>query len=429
MLDAVGAGPAVGSAGEAALLAREALLLPAPSTRRGSTCTARSESVATASARCCSAPSASCGWRARSTGYGATRGDDRHAAPTSSSRAIRSCRSSRCSCWCSTSPSCAACRSTRSPASRTTRRRRVMQHRHRHRVRAGGPPPGARARHPAARYARVRRPHEPARRRRGRQRGARAARGGHDAAAGRGRRRRPLRPLGASSSSAGFGLGEDIVVDPEQATGLTRRRRGPGRDRSFITYLGVTGTASAEIVPPSSLATDQCSCATTSARRRCGGSRPAGCSQSARELGRADVLRHGLGHGRLHGRHARGDARDPAARGRVPAQRGRGPRASAGTDSVDQGRPGAAAALGRLGRDQARRGRLHRRSGRTAGAWRSPAPRDRADGHHRRGRCLQRRPGVRTASGRDWPDALSAATGLASSLVARPSNDRHTVRR
>ena len=33
------------------------------------------------------------------------------------------------------------------------------------------------------------------------------------------------------------------------------------------------------------------------------------------------------------------------------------------------------------------------------------------------------------ASGRDWPDALTAATGLASSLVSRPSNHRHTVRK
>jgi sugar/nucleoside kinase (ribokinase family) len=31
------------------------------------------------------------------------------------------------------------------------------------------------------------------------------------------------------------------------------------------------------------------------------------------------------------------------------------------------------------------------------------------------------------ASGRDWPDALTAATGLASSLVARPSNHRHAA--
>src|SRR5262249_30761505 len=33
------------------------------------------------------------------------------------------------------------------------------------------------------------------------------------------------------------------------------------------------------------------------------------------------------------------------------------------------------------------------------------------------------------ASGRDWPEALTAATGLASSLVARPSNHRHAVRK
>src|SRR3954465_5951325 len=51
---------------------------------------------------------------------------------------------------------------------------------------------------------------------------------------------------------ADFGLGEDIVVDAEQATGVTVAVEGPGRDRSFITYLGVTGTARADIVPPSS---------------------------------------------------------------------------------------------------------------------------------------------------------------------------------
>ena len=31
------------------------------------------------------------------------------------------------------------------------------------------------------------------------------------------------------------------------------------------------------------------------------------------------------------------------------------------------------------------------------------------------------------AAGQDWPDALAAATGFASSVVARPSNNRHAV--
>jgi argininosuccinate lyase len=55
---------------------------------------------------------------------------------------------------------------------------------------------------------------------------------------------------------ADFALGEDIVVDAEQATGLTVAIEAPGRDRSFLTYLGITGTANAGIVPPSSLAAD-----------------------------------------------------------------------------------------------------------------------------------------------------------------------------
>jgi argininosuccinate lyase len=52
------------------------------------------------------------------------------------------------------------------------------------------------------------------------------------------------------------GLADDITIDPEQATGLTVAVEAPERERSFLTYLGVTGTASAAIVPPASLAAD-----------------------------------------------------------------------------------------------------------------------------------------------------------------------------
>src|SRR3954452_12942310 len=55
---------------------------------------------------------------------------------------------------------------------------------------------------------------------------------------------------------ADFGLAGDITVDPEQPTGLTVAMEAPERERSFLTYLGVTGTAGVGIVPADSLAAD-----------------------------------------------------------------------------------------------------------------------------------------------------------------------------
>jgi len=45
-----------------------------------------------------------------------------------------------------------------------------------------------------------------------------------------------------------FGLTDDVVVDPEQPTGVTVAVEAPGRERSFLTYLGVTRFAGEEIV-------------------------------------------------------------------------------------------------------------------------------------------------------------------------------------
>jgi len=49
------------------------------------------------------------------------------------------------------------------------------------------------------------------------------------------------------------GLGDDITVETEGRTGLTVACEAPLRDRSFLTYLGVTATASSGIVPPGAL--------------------------------------------------------------------------------------------------------------------------------------------------------------------------------
>src|SRR3954466_7549348 len=55
---------------------------------------------------------------------------------------------------------------------------------------------------------------------------------------------------------AGFGLPGDITVDPEQPTGLTVAVEAPARERSFLTFLGITGSADESIVPQTSLAAD-----------------------------------------------------------------------------------------------------------------------------------------------------------------------------
>jgi sugar/nucleoside kinase (ribokinase family) len=52
------------------------------------------------------------------------------------------------------------------------------------------------------------------------------------------------------------GLAADISVDGAGRTGLTVACESPLRDRSFLTFLGVTATASSEIVPADALSAD-----------------------------------------------------------------------------------------------------------------------------------------------------------------------------
>jgi sugar/nucleoside kinase (ribokinase family) len=226
---------------------------------------------------------------------------------------------------------------------------------------------------------------------------------------------------------ADFGLGEDVVVEAEQATGLTVAVEAPGRDRSFITYLGVTGTASAEIVPPSSLAADHvlvCDYFCAPAMR---GEPTRLLLQTARELGARTYFdtawdTDGFSARTREELHAILPLVDVFLPNEAEA------RALAGTDSVIkagralQRRSGGWVVI-KLGADGCMAFGPH--GGRLA----SPAPVIAPTDTTGAGDAFNAGLVSALAAGRDWPDALSAATGLASSLLARPSDDRHTVRR
>jgi sugar/nucleoside kinase (ribokinase family) len=226
---------------------------------------------------------------------------------------------------------------------------------------------------------------------------------------------------------ADFGLGEDIVVDPEQATGLTVAVEAPGRDRSFITYLGVTGTANAEIVPPSSLACEHllvCDYFCAPALR---GEPTRQLLETARELGARTYFdtawdTDGFTAATREEIHAILPLVDVFLPNEAEA------RALAGTESVTkagrelQRRSGGRVVI-KLGADGCMAFGPH--GGRLA----SPAPVVDAKDTTGAGDAFNAGLIHALASGRGWPDALQAATGLASSLLARPSNDRHTVRR
>ncbi len=226
---------------------------------------------------------------------------------------------------------------------------------------------------------------------------------------------------------ADFGLGEDIVVDAEQATGLTVAIEAPGRDRSFITYLGVTGTANADIVPPSSLASDHvlvCDYFCAPALR---GEPTRLLLQTARELGARTYFdtawdTDGFTAGTREEIHAILPLVDVFLPNEAEA------RALTGTESVTkagrelQRRSGGWVVI-KLGADGCMAFGPH--GGRLA----SPAPVIEPTDTTGAGDAFNAGLVSAFASGRDWPDALQAATGLASNLLARPSNDRHTVRR
>jgi sugar/nucleoside kinase (ribokinase family) len=224
----------------------------------------------------------------------------------------------------------------------------------------------------------------------------------------------------------GFGLGEDVVVDPEQATGLTVAIEAPGRDRSFLTYLGITGTANAEIVPASSLAAEHvlvCDYFCAPALR---GEPTRQLFATARELGARTYFdtawdTDGFSAATREELHAILPLVDVFLPNEAEAC------ALAGTGSVTK-----------AGRD------LQRRSGGwvvvklgpegciafgpNGGRLSSPAPVIEPTDTTGAGDAFNAGLVSALAAGRDWPDALTAATGLASSLLARPSNDRHTVR-
>ncbi len=226
---------------------------------------------------------------------------------------------------------------------------------------------------------------------------------------------------------ADFGLGEDIVVDAEQATGLTVAVEAPGRDRSFITYLGVTGTANADIVPPSSLASDHvlvCDYFCAPALR---GEPTRLLLQTARELGARTYFdtawdTDGFTAATREEIHAILPLVDVFLPNEAEA------RALTGTESVSkagrelQRRSGGWVVI-KLGADGCMAFGPH--GGRLA----SPAPVIEPTDTTGAGDAFNAGLVSAFASGRDWPDALQAATGLASNLLARPSNDRHTVRR
>jgi sugar/nucleoside kinase (ribokinase family) len=222
---------------------------------------------------------------------------------------------------------------------------------------------------------------------------------------------------------AEFGLADDIAVDPEQPTGVTVALEAPERERSFLTHLGVTGTASEEIVPRASLAADHVLL----------------CDYFCAPALRGAPTSRLLAAAREHGARTYFDtAWDPEGF-QAPTR----DELHAILPLVDVFLPNEAEACALAGVDSvAKAGRaLQRRSGGwvviklgpdgctafgpNGGRLSSPAPVVEPTDTTGAGDAFNAGLVAAFASGRDWPDALTAATGLASSLVARPSNHRH----
>lgn len=222
---------------------------------------------------------------------------------------------------------------------------------------------------------------------------------------------------------ADFGLADDIAVDPDQPTGLTVAVEAPHRERSFLTYLGVTGSASEEIVPLASLAADHLLL----------------CDYFCAPALRGEPTRRLLSTARAHGARTYFDtAWDPEG---FPAPTR--DELHAILPLVDVFLPNEAEACALAGTDSVvMAGRtLQKRSGGWVviklgpdgcmafgphgGRLTSPAPVVEPTDTTGAGDAFNAGLVAAFASGRDWPDALTAATGLASSLVARPSNHRH----
>ncbi len=226
---------------------------------------------------------------------------------------------------------------------------------------------------------------------------------------------------------AELGLADDVVVEPEADTGVTVAVEAPGRERSFLTYLGVTGTAGTDIVPASSLAVDHvlvCDYFCAPALR---GEPTRRLLATARELGARTYFDTAWDT----------DGFPAATREELYSI----------LPLVDVFLPNEAEACALAGTDAvAKAGReLQRRSGGWVviklgpdgclafgphgGRLASPAPVVEPTDTTGAGDAFNAGLLGALAAGRDWADALHAATGLASSLVARPSNHRHTIRK
>jgi sugar/nucleoside kinase (ribokinase family) len=224
---------------------------------------------------------------------------------------------------------------------------------------------------------------------------------------------------------AEFDLADDIAVEPDVPTGLTVAAEAPHRERAFLTYLGVTGTATEAIVPPESLAADHVLL----------------CDYFCAPPMRGEPTRRLLAAARDHGARTYFDtAWDPDG---FPAETRE--ELHQILPLVDVFLPNEAEACALAGTDDVSRAghALQRRSGGWVvikvgadgamafgpggGRLTCPAPAVEPTDTTGAGDAFNAGLLAALAAGRDWPDALTAATGLASSLVARPSNHRHAA--
>jgi sugar/nucleoside kinase (ribokinase family) len=224
---------------------------------------------------------------------------------------------------------------------------------------------------------------------------------------------------------AEFDLADDVYVDPVAPTGLTVAAEAPHRERAFLTYLGVYNSADESIVPPESLAADHVLL----------------CDYFCAPPLRGEPTRRLLASAREHGAATYFDtAWDPE--GFSPATRDE---LHSILPLVDVFLPNEAEACALAGVDSvAKAGRaLQKRSGGWVvvklgadgcmafgpggGRLQSPAPAVEPADTTGAGDAFNAGLLAALAAGRDWPDALVAATALASSLVARPSNHRHVA--
>ncbi|HWK28487.1 MAG TPA: carbohydrate kinase family protein [Solirubrobacter sp.] len=224
-----------------------------------------------------------------------------------------------------------------------------------------------------------------------------------------------------------FGLAEDVAVDPAQPTGLTVAIEAPARERSFLTHLGVTGTAGPEIVPESSLAAGHVLI----------------CDYFCAPALRGEPTRRLFTTARALGARTYFDTAWDTA-GFPPATR---EELYGILPLVDVFLPNEAEACALAGVESvAKAGRdLQRRSGGWVviklgadgcvaygphgGRLQAGAPAIAPEDTTGAGDAFNAGLLAALAAGRDLPDALEAANGLATSLLARPSNGRHTVRR